>query len=251
MRGSTQIITGGSATFATLGGVPGDNAALAAALAAKLDKAGGTMTGALNLSAGTNAAPSVNFGDASTGLYKYATNNIGVTCNGTMRWCWNQDGSLYNNGAALVMNSSYAVMPALYLRTNGLCMLLGASDDVRIERAAAATLQLGSNHATTATAQTIKAHNVTTGVGADLILKGGTGSVADGYVKIGASTGGLAFFGAGGSLLISGNTSTNISSAGAGNPLLDDTQSDGGIGGGGAYTFGGLVAALKSYGIIG
>jgi hypothetical protein len=32
MRGSTQIITGGSATFATLGGVPGDNAALAAAL---------------------------------------------------------------------------------------------------------------------------------------------------------------------------------------------------------------------------
>lgn len=47
MRGSTQIITGGSATFATLGGVPGDNTALAAALAAKLDKAGGTMTGAL------------------------------------------------------------------------------------------------------------------------------------------------------------------------------------------------------------
>lgn len=114
----------------------------------------------------------------------------------------------------------------------------------------AATIQMGSNHATTATNQTFKAHDVTTGVGADLILKGGTGSVADGYVKIGASTGGLAFFGAGGSLLISGNTSTNISSAGAGNPLLDDTQSDGGLAGG-AYTFGGLVAALKSYGIIG
>lgn len=241
---------GSKITRDELGDAMTRTAALIAALEAKLDKAGGTMTGALNLSAGTNAAPSVNFGDAGTGLYKYATNNIGVTCNGTMRWYWNQDGTLYNSGAPLVMNSSYAVMPTLYLRTNGLCLHMGASDDVRLERAAAASLQLGSNHATTPTAQTIKAHDVTTGVGADLILKGGTGSVADGYVKIGTATGGLAFFGAVGSLLILGNTSTNISSAGAGNPLLDDTQSDGGIGGG-AYTFGGLVAALKSYGIIG
>ena len=178
----------GSASFGSLTGVPGDNAALVAALAAKLDKAGGTMTGALNLSAGTNAAPSVNFGDAGTGLYKYATNNIGVTCNGNMRWYWNQDGTLYNNGAAFVMNTSYGVMPTLYLRTDGLCLRMGASDDVRLERAAAASLQLGSNHATTPTDQTFKAHNVTTGTGAALKLCGGTGSVGKGAVIIGDDT---------------------------------------------------------------
>lgn len=67
MRGSTQIITGGSATggsatFATLGGVPGDNTALAAALAAKLDKAGGTMTGALvNSTNGAASTPALKF----------------------------------------------------------------------------------------------------------------------------------------------------------------------------------------------
>jgi hypothetical protein len=48
-----------------------------------------------------------------------------------------------------------------------------------------ATLQLGKPHATTATNQTIKAHNVTTGTGADLILAGGTGSVANGNVRFG------------------------------------------------------------------
>lgn len=34
------------------------------------------------------------------------------------------------------------------------------------------------------TATTIKAHDVTTGTGADLVLKGGTGSVANGNVII-------------------------------------------------------------------
>lgn len=57
--------------------------------------------------------------------------------------------------------------------------------DLRLVRAAAASLQLGANHATTATNQTIKAHNVTTGTGADLCLKGGTGSVANGVVSFG------------------------------------------------------------------
>jgi len=257
MRGSTQIITGGSATFATLGGAPGDNAALAAALAAKLDKAGGTMTGALTLAAGTNAAPSVNFGDAGTGLYKYATNNIGVTCNGTMRWFWNQDGSLYNNGVPLIMSSSYAVMPSLYLRTNGLCLLMGASDDVRIERAAAATLQLGSNHATTPTAQTIKAHNVTTGTGASLILCGGTGSVVGGSVKLAApSTTGagvvavevgagglLGFFGAGPQTQPATGGSSAAFVENTGTALNENSTFDN-------YTIAQVVTALRNLGLL-
>lgn len=258
-NGSLTMQFGGSATFATLGGAPGDNAALAAALAAKLPLSGGTMTGVLNLSAGTNAAPSVNFGDAGTGLYKYATNNIGVTCNGTMRWYWNQDGSLYNNGAAFIMNSSYGVMPSLYLRTNGLCLLLGASDDVRIERAAAASLQLGSNHSTTATAQTIKAHNVTTGTGAALILCGGTGSVAGGSVKLAspATTGAgvtAVEVGAGGQLGLFGalpvsqpNTSIMPAafSENAGGTPINESSTFGG------YTVGQIVYALTQLGILG
>ncbi|MBK8093061.1 MAG: hypothetical protein IPK32_14000 [Verrucomicrobiaceae bacterium] len=43
----------GGGSFATLPGSPSDNAALAAALAAKLDKAGGMMTGPLAIAAGT------------------------------------------------------------------------------------------------------------------------------------------------------------------------------------------------------
>lgn len=59
------------------------------------------------------------------------------------------------------------------------------NNDTFINRAAAASIQLGANNATTATNQTIKAHNVTTGTGADLILAGGTGSVANGNVRFG------------------------------------------------------------------
>jgi len=54
--------------------------------------------------------------------------------------------------------------------------------DVFVARAAAATLQLGTDHATAATGQTIKAHDVVTGTGADLTLSGGTGSVANGDI---------------------------------------------------------------------
>ena len=57
--------------------------------------------------------------------------------------------------------------------------------DLWITRSAAAHVKLGLTHATTATNQTISAHNVTTGTGADLILAGGTGSVANGNVRFG------------------------------------------------------------------
>lgn len=60
----------------------------------------------------------------------------------------------------------------------------GGSSDLILRRGAAATLQLGTNHATTATAQAIKAHDVTTGTGASLTLRGGNGSAAGGAVII-------------------------------------------------------------------
>jgi hypothetical protein len=56
--------------------------------------------------------------------------------------------------------------------------------DLALRRGAAATLQLGEDHATTPTAQTIRAHGVTTGTGASLTLQGGSGSVARGNVVL-------------------------------------------------------------------
>jgi hypothetical protein len=61
-------------SFGTLTGDPGDNAALAAALALKLDKAGGTMAGALAITAGgLNTSPLA---------VSQTWNNAGVTCRG-------------------------------------------------------------------------------------------------------------------------------------------------------------------------
>lgn len=234
---------GRSITRDELGTAMVATSALTTALAAKLDKAGGTMTGALTLAAGTNSAPSVNFGDSATGFYKYATNNIGVACNGTMRWYWNQDGTLYNNGAALIMNSSYGVMPSLYLRTNGLCLRMGASDDVRLERAAAASLQLGSNHATTPTDQILKAHNVTTGVGAALKLCGGTGSVGYGAVIIGDATDMPAGF-HGYSCLRADTSGASVSFVESIGTTVNDQSTFGG------YTLGQVVYALQQKGIL-
>jgi hypothetical protein len=67
------------------------------------------------------------------------------------------------------------------IRANGGTTWYGTPDTF-FERAAAATWQLGQTHATTATAQRIQAHGVTTGTGANLTLGGGSGSVAKGDV---------------------------------------------------------------------
>jgi len=53
--------------------------------------------------------------------------------------------------------------------------------------AAAANFKLGLNNATTPTSQTIQAHDVTTGTGADLWLTGGKGSTAGGALVLGTS----------------------------------------------------------------
>ena len=60
-------------------------------------KAGGTMTGALALSAGTVSAPSLNQGDAGTGLYKKGTNQLGLVANQAEIAFLDQDGFTVNN----------------------------------------------------------------------------------------------------------------------------------------------------------
>ena len=147
--------------------------------ATKLPLTGGTLSGQVTSSSGflgTSSGSSVPaFGAATNtdfGIY-FESNRLMIR-EGSSAWAGFGDTA---SGVGLIMTSSRAIGWS------------GSSPDgtyaLQLQYAAAASLQLGANHATTATNQTIKAHNVTTGTGADLCLKGGTGSVANGVVYFG------------------------------------------------------------------
>ena len=57
-----------------------------------LSASGGTLTGVLAASAGSASAPSLHFGDSTTGLFKKATNQIGLTFAGTEKLSFDQNG---------------------------------------------------------------------------------------------------------------------------------------------------------------
>ena len=57
-----------------------------------LSASGGTLTGVLAASAGSASAPSIHFGDSTTGLFKKATNQIGLTFAGTEKLFFDQNG---------------------------------------------------------------------------------------------------------------------------------------------------------------
>ena len=67
-----KIYTGSE--FKTLGNVLVDNFGF-------LSASGGTLTGVLAATAGSNTAPALHFGDSGTGLYKKGTNQLGLTAN--------------------------------------------------------------------------------------------------------------------------------------------------------------------------
>tara|TARA_R100000278_G_scaffold123200_2_gene111891 strand:+ start:618 stop:1613 length:996 start_codon:yes stop_codon:yes gene_type:complete len=74
--------TGGNAaaaqaTFHTIGSLNTANLGL-------LPRSGGTMTGVITGSTGSAAAPSINFGDSSTGIFKESTNVLGITGAGNL-----------------------------------------------------------------------------------------------------------------------------------------------------------------------
>lgn len=73
------------------------------------------------------------------------------------------------------------------LEWNSVSNLAVGSRDLKIGRDSAAILQLGEDHATTATNHSLKAHDVTTGTGASLDLRGGNGSSSGGSVTISTS----------------------------------------------------------------
>lgn len=182
---------GSKITRDELGDAMTRTAAMIAALAAKLDLAGGTMTGALTLPAGSVSAPSLLLTGAgsTTGVYSTGSGSIDIAIAGVRRY-WFDGNNLNTSGTGLQVTNGNIIGTFAYLRTNtGGVLSLGASDDVKLGRGgAAATLQIGVDHATTPTEQTFKAHNVTTGTGAALKLCGGTGSDGKGAVFIGDAT---------------------------------------------------------------
>jgi len=110
-------------------------------------------------------------------------NNVGISGSGLAGLNMHCNGSITHS---LINNASQGYIQAL--NTGGFAWsstsTAAGTADLILLRSAAATLQLGVNNATTATNQTIKAHNVTTGTGANLTLAGGTGSVANGAVIV-------------------------------------------------------------------
>lgn len=113
-----------------------------------------------------------------------------------------------------------------------------------LRRTSAWTYQFGENHATTPTAQTIKAHDVTTGNGSDLSIEAGVGSVSDGVVNIGRTTNSrVGFFYANSHAQINTSGGSASHNTGTGSPVYDDDRFDN-------YTIAQVVAALRSYGLL-
>ena len=80
-----KIRNSGNSAFVTLGNVSQTNLGL-------LPLSGGTMTGVLAASAGSASAPSLHFGDSTTGLFKKASNQVGLTFSGTEKIFFDQNG---------------------------------------------------------------------------------------------------------------------------------------------------------------
>lgn len=221
------------------------SAALSAALAVKLDKAGGTMTGVLTAAAGSVSAPAITFTGAgtNTGIYSTGANTIDFAIGGVRRVYIDLNGTIQTSGSGLSVTGGNIIATNTYLRLNGPVLRMGASDDLVLGRFAAAGLQLGTDHASSATAQTIKAHNVTTGTGAALWVCGGSGSIGYGAVYVADSTDMPAGFHGVANAQDNTGTSAQTFLENTGT-TVNDASSFGG------YTIGQIVTALKNKGIL-
>lgn len=80
-----KIRNAGNSGFVTLGNVSQTNLGL-------LPLTGGTLTGVLGLPTASASAPSVHFGDSTTGFFRRASNQIGLTFGGTEKSFFDQNG---------------------------------------------------------------------------------------------------------------------------------------------------------------
>ncbi len=133
--------------------------------------------------------------DGTNFLFKWSTDRVLLRNAADNAGALLQTGILAADGA--IFGASLTVQTGINLAGGNVTILNPANginwnnDTFLLRGGAANVLELGLDHATTPTAQTLKAHDVTTGIGADLILSGGTGSVADGEVSFGVYTAGV------------------------------------------------------------
>ena len=80
-----KIRNAANSAFITLGNVSEANFG-------HLDLSGGTLTGVLGLSNASESAPSVHFGDSTTGFFRKGSNQIGLTFSGTEKAFFDQNG---------------------------------------------------------------------------------------------------------------------------------------------------------------
>lgn len=80
-----KIRNGANSDFVELGNITQTNFGF-------LSASGGTLTGVLAASAGSASAPSLHFGDSTTGLFKKGSNQIGLTFAGTEKSFFDQNG---------------------------------------------------------------------------------------------------------------------------------------------------------------
>ncbi len=261
----------------------GNTGWVAADISGKLDLTGGTVTGQLVLTNASatgalNLAPTWNnAGTDFAGIYGRVTNtasgasskliDIGTVAGGslfssavngnvritstdiaaeclTLTSIYGTHTLAVGGGGSLSFSNDVSVRGNIFAAYDSSKIILGISGDLRLCRAAAATLQLGDNHATTPTSQTIKAHDVTTGNGSDLSIEAGVGSVSDGVVNIGRTTSSrVGFFYANSHDQIDTSGGSASHTTGTGSPVYDDDRFDN-------YTIAQVVAALRSYGLL-
>lgn len=71
-----------------------------------MKKSGGTFTGNIRSTSGTEASPAVQIGDSNTGLYLSSSNTIGLTCNGDLSSTVHGSGLTINSNKRLFLNNS-------------------------------------------------------------------------------------------------------------------------------------------------
>jgi len=97
--------SGPLATFHTIGSLNTANLGL-------LSKTGGTLTGVLGLPVGATSAPSVNFGDSTTGFFRVSSNVIGISIGGTDSFNFKSGGIQLKAAKSIIFsdsNSSHSI----------------------------------------------------------------------------------------------------------------------------------------------
>ena len=120
-----KIRNAANSAFITLGDVSQTNFGF-------LSLSGGTLTGVLAASAGSASAPSLHFGDSTTGLFKKASNQIGLTFAGTEKAFFDQNGLTLQSQSDLRFadsdSSNFIALQAPATVSNNVTLTLPATD---------------------------------------------------------------------------------------------------------------------------